>query len=233
MAEQLFGIIGAMDSEVAYLKSQLEHATSTRVSGMEFYKGELAGASVVLVKCGIGKVSAAMCTQTLIDCFGVTHVINTGVAGSLDARINIGDIVVSTDAVQHDFNVSALGYKLGQIPDLDVLAFPADRDLCSKAVDAVGRVAPEVDVHEGRIASGDLFVSSMTQKIRLSQRFDAICCEMEGAAIAQVCYVSGVPFVVVRAISDKADGSSHMDYGAFELAAADRCARIVEELVRQ
>ena len=191
------------------------------------------GVSVVLVKCGVGKVSAAMCTQTLIDRFCVSHVINTGVAGSLDARINIGDIVVSTDAVQHDFNVAALGYSVGQIPGLDVLAFTADRELCAKAADAVARVAPEVAVHEGRIVSGDLFVSSMAQKTRLSDRFGAVCCEMEGAAIAQVCYLGGVPFVIVRAISDKADGSSHMDYRAFELEAADRCARIVEELVRQ
>lgn len=229
--QQHIGIIGAMDSEVAHLKGHLSDATHAQWAGIDFYTGSLGGVRATVVKCGIGKVNAALCAQALVLRFGVTSIVNTGVAGSLDARIDIGDIVVSTDAVEHDFNVTPLGYERGQIPGLATSVFVADERLRTQAVRAVAVVAPELHAFEGRVASGDLFVSAAATKAHIVNLHGALCCEMEGAAIAHACFLMGVPFVVVRAISDKADGSSHMDYRTFEERAAEHCARIVEHMV--
>lgn len=226
------GIIGAMESEVCHLRDQLENKQVETIAGTDYYAGTLCGRDVVLAQCGIGKVNAAVCAQTLIVYFGVSHIVNTGVAGSLDARINIGDIVVSSDAVQHDFDTTPLGYAAGQVPGLDVLAFSADAELRALTVAAVGKAAPEVGVFEGRVASGDQFVAASELKDRIVGEFGALCSEMEGAAIAQTCHLAKVPFVIVRAISDKADGSSSVDYRTFEVEAANRSARIVAELVQ-
>ena len=227
-------IIGAMKEEVEHLKGRLVDARVTRLLGMEFNEGHLGTMPVVVVMCGVGKVNAALCAGMLVTRFGVTHVVNTGVAGSLDARIDIGDIVVSVDAVQHDFDTRAMGYPLGTIPYMGedgAQFFVADEALRTAVVEAAAAVAPEVGVHEGRVASGDQFVSSSEQKDLIVREFGALCAEMEGAAIAQACMLAGVPFVIVRAISDKADGSAHMDYPAFVREAAQRSARIVERMV--
>ena len=213
MARVKVGIIGAMESEVEYLKSQVADATTRTVAGMEFVEGTLEGVPVVVVRCGIGKVNAAMCATVLTTVLGATHVVNTGVAGSLDARIGIGDLVVSTDAVEHDFDVTPLGYK------------PAA--LRRAVVGAAGEAARDVHVFEGRVCSGDRFVASDDAKRFIVDTFGGVCCEMEGAAIAHVCHLVGVPFVVVRAISDKADDSGTVDYPTFEKAAAAHCAAIV------
>lgn len=179
-----------------------------------------------MVKCGVGKVNAAMCAQALVSVFGCTRVINTGVAGSLDNRIEIGDIVVSTDAVEHDMDVTPLGYAPGEHPDLRLVAFEADLGLRAAVVEAA-RGVDGVSVFEGRVCSGDQFIGSAEAKKRIVSAFGGMCCEMEGAAIAHVCHVAGVPFVVVRAISDKADDSGNVDYPTFEKAAAAHCASIV------
>lgn len=225
------GIIGAMDIEVSYLKRKLTDASVTAHGGMEFCEGRLEGVPAVVVKCGVGKVNAALCVQVLADRFGVTCVINTGVAGSLDAAIGIGDIMVSTDAVEHDYDVSPLGYAPGQVPGFDVLAFPADPVLRTTALRAVAQAAPDVRAFEGRVASGDQFIAGRDQRERITSVFQARCAEMEGAAIAHAAYVNGLPFVVIRAISDRADGSSTMDYPTFEKMAAHHCAQIVECMV--
>lgn len=222
------GIIGAMESEVSLLRDELADARSEICCGMEVYEGTLEGVSVAVVRCGIGKVNAALCAQMLILKHGVTHVINTGVAGSLDAAINIGDVVVSTTAVQHDVDVMGLGYQLGAIPGMDTSVFEAEEGLRHALLEAAAAVAPEIRTIEGCVASGDTFVSSKEAKERILAHFDACCCEMEGAAIAHACHLARVPFVIVRAISDKADDSAHMDYRAFEEEAAQRSARIVE-----
>lgn len=232
MENGAFGIIGAMDSEVAYLRGRLEGASTQMHMGMEFCAGTLQGHPVVVAMCGIGKVNAALCAGVLVERYGVVGIVNTGVAGSLDARIDIGDLVVSVDAVQHDMDVRSLGYEAGQIPGMDVLAFEADPRLRSAVVKVASLVAPDVRVHEGRVISGDQFVSGEDAKDRIVETFGGLCCEMEGAAIAQACHLAQVPFVVVRAISDKADGTATVDYRTFEKEAADNCARIVEELVR-
>lgn len=226
-----FGIIGAMDDEIASLTEAMTEPQIRNVAGMDFYEGTLDGADVVIVKCGVGKVNAASCAQILIDVFEVDRIINTGVAGSLDAQIDIGDIVVSTEAVQHDLDVTALGFARGEIPYTDTSVFPADEAMRNSAVDAVGVVAPEIHVYEGRVCSGDQFIASHEQKESILAAVGGICCEMEGAAIAQVCYQNGTPFVVIRAISDKADDSEEMSYVEFEQAAAERCAAITRYMI--
>ncbi len=227
------GIIGAMEVEVEHLKQRLEGRRAVSRASMEFNEGSLGGVPVVVVKCGIGKVNAGVCAQILCDLFDVTHVINTGVAGSLDNAINIGDVVVSTDAVHHDMDVTALGYAPGHVPGFDVLAFPANVALREQAVAAVEAVAPEIAVFEGRVASGDQFIHGGTQKEQIINTFGGLCAEMEGASIAHACWLNDVPFVIVRAISDKADGSSTVEYPVFEREAAEHCAKIVEHMVAQ
>lgn len=225
------GIIGAMQVEVDYLKGRLEDAAVSRHASRDFCEGTLDGVPVVVVQCGVGKINAAACAQVLADLFGVTHIINTGVAGSLNNSLNIGDVLVSVDAVHHDMDVTNLGYEPGEVPGLGTVAFAADPALRRAAVDAVHAVAPEIAVLEGRVASGDRFVREEADKRAIKERFGADCCEMEGCSIAQTAWLNGIPFVIVRAISDKADGSSQMDYPTFERQAAEHCAHIVEYLV--
>ena len=225
------GIIGAMDEEVASLKSAMKISATTIIAGMEFCEGTLDGKRVVVVQCGIGKVNAGICAHTLINMFGVNRVINTGVAGALDNAIDIGDIVVSTDAVQHDYDVSPIGFARGEIPYTGLYAFPADETLRAQAVAAVHKSAPEVQVFQGRVCSGDQFIASREQKEAILANFGGECCEMEGGAIAQACYLNNTPFVIIRAISDKADDSEEMSYLEFEEAAAARCAAIVRYMI--
>lgn len=227
------GIIGAMDVEVTALKEAANVTNTVTVAGMEFCEGTLGKKNVVIVKCGMGKVNAGICANTLINDFGCGQIINTGVAGSLDARINIGDIVVSTDAVQHDFDVEVLGFARGEIPYTGLYAFPADEALREAAANAVKKAAPEIHLYEGRICSGDQFISTREQKEKIISDFGGMCCEMEGAAIAQACYLNGTPFVVILAISDKPDETEIVDYKVFEAQAAARCAEIVRFMVER
>lgn len=226
------GIIGAMEVEADYLKAQMKDASVEHRAGMVFFCGRLGATEAVVVRCGVGKVNAAVCVQVLVDVFAVTHVVNTGVAGSLDASIDIGDVVVSTDALHHDVDVTNLGYEFGQVPQMDCLSFAADPQLVDAALHAVAEVAPSIRAFTGRVVSGDRFVCDAAEKRLLVERFGGRCCEMEGAAVAQACYLNGIPFVIVRAISDKADGSDEELYPVFEEKAARNCARIVERLVQ-
>ena len=225
------GIIGAMDEEVDTLKNTLSDVKITSIGGMDFCEGTLDVEPVVIVRCGVGKVNAGTCAQLLISFFGVEQIINSGVAGSLDASIDIGDIVVSTDAVQHDFDLTPLGYAPGEMIGTGSAAFPADAGLRERTVNAVRECAPEVHVFEGRICSGDQFISSAEQKDTITAKFGGLCCEMEGGAIAQICFQNSIPFVIIRAISDKADGSAEMDYTEFEHAAAIHCAAITRYMI--
>ena len=161
----------------------------------------------------------------------MTCIINTGVAGSLDNRINIGDLVVSTDVVHHDVDVTPLGYEPGFVPSMDTTAFAADDKLRELAVRVAHEVAPEIGVHEGRVASGDQFISSSEQKQRIVETFGAMCAEMEGAAIAHVCHLARTPFVIVRVITDKADEPASVDYPTFKRIASLHCSQIVEHIV--
>ncbi len=227
----MIGIIGAMDVEVVTLRENMHNTQAVDKAGMTFYQGILEGKDVVLVQCGVGKVNAAMCTQILCDCFHVKAVINTGVAGSLEAKLDIGDLVVSTDAMHHDMNCNKLGYLTGQVPGMDTLAFQADPHLVDYACKAAEAVNPG-HTQKGRVASGDQFVSSKEQKEQIVADTGAVCTEMEGAAIAHTAYRNQVPFVVIRAISDKADDSAQMDYPSFEAIAAKRCAQVIKHMLK-
>ena len=229
----MLGIIGAMDQEVNILKEKMEVKKIDKRASMEFYVGILNGKDVVIVKCGVGKVNAAVCTQILADCYQVEAVINTGVAGSLRAEINIGDIVVSTDALQHDMDATGFGYPKGQIPQMEAFSFRSDENLRKLAVQACRDVNPDIEVYEGRIASGDQFVADQGVKDEIIKNFDACAVEMEGAAIAQAAYLNNVPFLVVRAISDKADGSAEVDYPTFEALAVEHCVKMTLRILNQ
>ena len=225
------GIIGAMDVEVDSLKKAADITKTTTISGMEFCEGTISDNPVVIVKCGMGKVNAGVCANTLIHEFRCSGIINTGVAGSLDNRIDIGDIVVSVDAVQHDYDVTPIGFKKGEIPYTEKVAFEADETMRKIAVDSIRESAPEINVFEGRVCSGDQFISSKEQKDRIISEFGGLCCEMEGGAIAQVCYLNQTPFVIIRAISDKADESEAVDFKEFEAETATRCAKITQNML--
>ena len=222
-----------MELEVEALKEQMDVKNIVEKASMKFYEGTLRGKDVVIVRCGIGKVNAGICVQILADLFQVDAVINTGVAGSLRAEINIGDIVVSTDACEHDMDVTALGYKQGIIPQMKESFFKADRQLVEAAIEVCREVNPDINVYEGRVLSGDQFISGEEIKNKLIDLFDGFCTEMEGAAIAHAAFLNEIPYVVIRAISDKADGSAHMDYPEFERAAAAHSAKLVENLVKR
>lgn len=225
------GIIGAMELEVETLKSKMAVKNTTKKAGMEFYEGTLNGIDVVIVRSGVGKVNAGICTQILADLFQVTNVINTGVAGSLDAKINIGDIVVSTDVCYHDVDATVFGYQLGEVPQLGTVSFPADEKMAELAKKVCNQVNSEIKVFSGRVVSGDQFICDKEVKDKIISNFQALCTEMEGAAIAQAAYLNQIPFVILRAISDKADNSAEMDYPTFEKKAAEHCAKLVEEFI--
>ena len=220
------GIIGAMEVEVAILKEKMEDVRIIKKASMDFYEGILAGKKVVVVRSGIGKVNAGICAQILADVFSVDAIINTGIAGSLNKNINIGDIVLSTDVVQHDMDATGFGYRKGQIPQMPVFFFNADDNLRRLAAEVCKEVNPDIQVFEGRIASGDQFVCDQDVKNRIVSEFSAYATEMEGAAIGQAAYLNEIPFLVVRAISDKADGSAQMDYSEFEKASVEHCVRL-------
>lgn len=185
-----------------------------------------------MVKCGIGKVNAAMCTQILADRYNVDAVINTGVAGSLNNDIDICDIVISTVAQEHDMDVTALGYEKGIIPDMDVSIFEADRKLVELTKKSAKEAGLDVKVFEGKVVSGDQFISTHEKKKSLKNSFGGDCAEMEGAAIAHVASLNNIPFLVIRAISDKADGGAHMDYPTFEKKAAANSILLLNEIIK-
>ena len=226
------GIIGAMDVEVALLKEKMTGVTAARHAGSDYFEGQLSGVDAVVVQCGVGKVNAALCAQILCDVYGVSHLVTTGIAGSLCADLDIGDLVVSKDAIYHDFDISYFGRAVGEVPGMGVVAFPADEAMIETAFEAAEGVNPG-HTKIGRIASGDQFVCSKEKKEKIIADTQALCTEMEGAAIAHTAYRNGVPFVILRAISDKADDSAEMDYPTFEAIAAKRCAEVTIALAEK
>jgi len=228
------GIIGAMDQEVSKLIADMEDAKKETRASMDFYSGRLCGCDVVVVKCGVGKVNAAVCTQILSDIYKVDRVINTGVAGGLKKEIKPCDVVISTDVVQHDMDATQLGhYKAGEIPLMGgKISFAADDKMRQLAVKICREVNPEISVFEGRVATGDQFIAGSDVKQRITDTFDASCAEMEGGAIAQTAWLNGIPFVIIRAISDNADEDVSMDYSKFEPIAIENSVRLVEGMLK-
>lgn len=226
----MIGIIAAMDVEMKSLRSYMDNTETEVISGIRFVRGTLEGKDVVTAVCGIGKVFAALCAQTMILHYQPQCIINTGVAGTLTDALTIGSIAVSSAVVQHDMDTSPLGDPVGLISGINKVELPADR-LLTGQLSACAKVMG-IKTATGVIASGDQFVASAERKAFIVEHFKAIACEMEGAAIGQVCYVNKVPFCVLRAISDSADGSSHMDYPTFVQMAAEQSVALLRRFMR-
>ena len=213
-----FGIIAAMQKEAAGLLEKMQDKTETVIGGVTYTAGTLCGHTAVVAVCGVGKVFAALCAQTMILRFAPQCIINTGVAGSLSTALSIGDLVIADGAVQQDMDTSAVGDPVGLLSGINRIVLPTDRALTERlkaAAAAVGAVA-----HGGIVATGDRFVADAAEKRRIVDTFGAVACEMEGGAVAQACFVNGVPFALVRAISDDASGKAQVDYPVFADAAA-------------
>lgn len=226
------GIIGAMDEEISYLKSITEIVSAKNIIGMDFSIGKMGANNVVIVRCGIGKVNASICTQVLIDLYGVDYIINTGVAGSMAKEVKVGDIVISKDLVQHDFDATVFdGIKLGEIPRLNMRFFEADEEMIRIAEESTKEGLPDVNNYIGRIASGDQFISSNEQKEKINNAFKPLCVEMEGAAIAHTAFLNRIPFVVIRAMSDSSEDDATKTYEKNKDEVAKSCAKIVEIMI--
>ena len=225
------GIIAAMSIEMELLTAEMENKETKTVSGITFTKGTLLGKDVVCAVCGVGKVFAAMCAQTMIMLYHPDCIINTGVAGSLSNDLNIGDIAISKFVVQHDMDTSPLGDPIGMISGINIVNIPADEKLYTDVKKAAEEIE-HIQVVLGTIASGDCFVNGADKKKFIKDNFDAVSCEMEGAAIGHVCYVNETPFCVVRSISDKADGSSHMDFPTFARMAAKSSSAVIKNYLK-
>jgi adenosylhomocysteine nucleosidase len=225
------GIIGAMDEEVNIIKSRMQGVSIKTAASMEFFEGRFEGKEVVAVRSGIGKVNAAVCTQILADLYQVDAVINTGVAGSLRNEIEIADIVLSTDTLQHDMDATGFGYEPGTIPRMETSVFKADTGLLKLAKEVCANVIPEVGVHIGRVISGDQFISDSAKKAWLAEKIGGFCTEMEGAAIGHAAYLNRIPFLIIRAVSDKADHSAEMAYSQFEELAIRNTVKLLTGLI--
>jgi adenosylhomocysteine nucleosidase len=228
------GIIGAEKQEVELLFEALAESGSpvkvTRRCALEFHEGILEGLPAVVVCCGIGKVNAAICAQILISEFGVGAIINTGSAGGLAEGLEVLDMVVSTDAVQHDFDTTVFGYAFGQVPGTTSPFFASDPELRACALAAFAGVAKSGKMMEGRIASGDAFINDETRRARIVSLFSPACVEMEGAAIAQVCAANALPFVILRSVSDLAGKDAGMSYDEFSRFASIKSANVVRKM---
>ena len=224
------GIIGAMEPEVEAIIATLEDKAEECVSGITFYTGKIGEKSVAVAKCGIGKVFASLCAQTMILKFAPDLLVNTGVGGALASGITTGDIVIASDLCQHDMDTSAIGDPKGLVSGINMIYFEADK----RAGEILLNTAKSLGLNArlGRIASGDKFIASGEDKTRIITDFAADACEMEGCAIAQVAYVNGTPFAVVRAISDSADGEATMDYPTFLPIAARNSTNLTLALVK-
>lgn len=226
----MIGIIGAMGIEIESLKNNLENKESEIISNVEYVKGTIYGHDVVLAVCGVGKVFAAICTQTMILKYSPEIIINTGVAGTLTPQLSIGDIAVSTHVVQHDMDTTPLGDPIGLISGINVVKFPADKKIRSALENAIKH--HNINYRTGVIASGDKFLASQAVKSEIVKNFNAIAGEMEGGAIGHVCYVNNVKFCVLRAISDCADGSGAENYFEFLDHAASNAVKVIKEFLK-
>ena len=224
------GIIGAMSVEVDALKAKLAECETVRVSGVDFFCGNLAGKDVVVAQCGIGKVFAAICAQTMILRFGVTHIINTGVAGTLSEKLSILDVAIADGVVQHDMDTSPIGDPVGLISGINKIVLPTSDYMAKIAADVAGELG--VKYGRGIIASGDQFISSADRKRYIVDKFGAVAWEMEGAAIGHVCYVNGIECLIVRAISDSASGEATMEYPQMVALAAEQSIKMTERIIQ-
>ena len=221
------GIIAAMDEEVNSIQEFMQDTVTKKIYGLDLILGKINHRAIILVKCGIGKVNAARTTQILIDNFDIDYIINVGTAGGLNPEIEIGDVVIGEKLLQHDFDVSAGGHEKGYISDLGIYMF-SNAALIEKAKDSMENVNEDFKVHLGTIATGDIFVQDISVKNKIEEEFHADCVEMEGSAIAQVCTLDKVPFIVIRGISDKPNGNNGIDFEKYLEMACRRYAKFID-----
>lgn len=226
------GIIGAMEEEVESFLQGMSNISTITKAKIKFYQGDFKNCKIVLCKSGVGKVNSAVCTQILIDDFGIDRVIFTGVAGAVDPALEIGDIVISTSALQYDIDATSLGFEKGVIPYADKSIFLADTKLVELAEKVCGEME-DVKVFSGLVLSGDRFIADSDTSSQLYQQYKGLCTEMEGAAVAQVCYMNNIPFVIIRTMSDKANHSAEINFAEFTKAAARRSYTIVDKLIEK
>lgn len=227
------GIIAAMDEELAHFHSLMKITTSKNSLDTNFYVGKIFGKNAVLARSGIGKVNAASCAQYLIDLYNIDYVINIGAAGAVNNKLNIGDIVIAKDLVHHDFDVSVFGEPIGIIPNMKESYFKCDKNILKIVEGSAEKKRLPGNIYFGTIASGDQFISSDSNKKFIEKNFNAHCIEMEGAAIAQVCFLNKIPFIVIRIITDKADEKAIVYYKKFMTDVIKNSSNIVEYIVKQ
>ena len=228
--EKRIGIIAAMKQEMQAIQNIMEEVTVKTIHGIECYEGKIGSSKAVLVKCGVGKVNAARTTQILIDHYEIQYMINVGSAGSIHDEVHYGDIVIGKYLVQHDFDITAFGHKKGYISNIGV-KIESDQALIQKCEKAIANIInPSYNITIGTIATGDIFCTSIKMKNKIREKFEADCVEMEGAAIAQVCYLSKVPFVIIRSISDSPNGNNEIDFNQYLERASKRCADFIQVL---
>ena len=227
----MIGIIGAMGIEVEDLINSMDLLKKETISGIDFFEGKLQNKNAVLAICGIGKVHAAVCTQTMILKYAPDAIINIGVAGCLSPELDFADIVISDSVVQHDFDVTPFGVPVGLISGIDLIKIPCSDRLVKKLVKAA-EILEDTNIAVGTVASGDQFVGSKEKKDYIVNNFDALCTEMEGAAIGHVCYMNNVDFCIVRAMSDKADSTANMDFDIFVKNAIDKTIKLINSFLK-
>ncbi len=226
------GIIGAMDIEVEELINSMDDIKKEDISRIDFYEGKLQDKDVVVAKCGVGKVHAAVCTQTMILKYAPDAIINIGVAGSLSNELDFADIVISDGVVQHDFDVSPFGKPVGLITGIDLVKIPCSEELVKRLLSAA-EILEDTNIAVGTVASGDQFISSKEKKDYIVNNFNALCTEMEGASIGHVCYINDVDFCIVRAMSDRADGTANMDFNIFVKNAVEKSIKVINNFLKQ
>ena len=227
----MIGVIGALEAEIESLLSAMDDKSSVTLSGIQFTRGKLHGRDVVCAKCGVGKVFAAVCAQTMILKFSPDLIINTGVGGTLTPALHIGDIAVGTEVMQHDMDLTALGFPPAYIMGLDTVNIPCSSGAGQLMAECAGALGANFVM--GTIATGDVFVSRQDIKEKLNRDYGAVVCEMEGGSIGHVCCMNSVPFLVIRSVSDEADGTSSEDYGSFMEHAAKLSAACVSEFIKR
>lgn len=232
MCNKIVGIICAMELELQGLLDMIETESTMEKSGTTFYKGKIQNAQVVIVQCGIGKVSAAICTQMLIDFYSPCVIINSGVAGALSTEVTVGDLVIATSAVQHDFDCTAFGDPKGTLDLLGrkIIELPADEEI-SKKLFEVAKKLENTRAFRGVIATGDKFVADSKERLAIGDEFSALACEMEGGAMAQVCVRAGVPFAILRSISDDIGHNTTVDFDEFKVMAAEKTIKVLGEVL--
>lgn len=224
----MIGIIAAVIEEVEAIKNEIENIVEETFFGITFYKGKISNKEVVFVQSGIGKVNAAITATLLIEKYNVEKIIFSGVAGSVNKEINVGDVVIGTDILQHDVDATEFGYKKGQIPQMPVYSFESDIELIEKVKKIENT---EIKLSFGRILTGDQFISGKEIKTKLGEEFEALCVDMESGAVAQVCYKLNKKFLIIRSISDSISDDSGMEYDVFVKLAAKNSKEILKKIL--